>query len=89
MVGGPIASIGVDAARQRILKDEKRDDVLVEILRRSFPALANLSIRFDEASDRYISVTYKEQGRPKEFDVFSAGSGFQQFGAPLSHDDGP
>jgi ABC-type cobalamin/Fe3+-siderophores transport system ATPase subunit len=61
------------------LKQEKRDHELVEILRRTFPSLVDLTISFDEVNDRYISVTYKEKGRPKEFDVFSAGSGFQQF----------
>jgi len=38
-----------------------------------------MDIEFDEVSDRYISVTYRESGRAKEFDVLSAGSGFQQF----------
>ncbi len=61
------------------MKHDNRENELVEVLRRTFPALTNLAIRFDEANDRYISVTYKEKGRPKEFDVFSAGSGFQQF----------
>jgi len=61
------------------LKTLDRHEELVDILRRSFPALEQMRIEFDEVSDRYISVTYKEAGRPKEFDVFSAGSGFQQF----------
>lgn len=61
------------------LKHEHRENELIAVLRRSFPALTNLDIRFDEANDQYISVTYKEKGRPREFDVFSAGSGFQQF----------
>lgn len=61
------------------MKHDNREKELVEVLRRTFPALTNLAIRFDEANDRYISVTYKEKERPKEFDVFSAGSGFQQF----------
>lgn len=52
---------------------------LTDVLRRSFPALEHLEITFDEVTDRYISVTYQEQGRPKDFDIFSAGSGFQQF----------
>jgi hypothetical protein len=38
-----------------------------------------MEIRWDEVTDRYITVTYHEQGRPKDFDIFSAGSGFQQF----------
>ncbi len=61
------------------LKHEIRDQELAEILQRTFPSLKELAIRFDEANDRYISVTYQEKKRPKEFDVFSAGSGFQQF----------
>lgn len=61
------------------LKLEQRDDELVEVLRRSFPALGNMEIQFDEVTDRYITVSYTEAGRPREFDIFSAGSGFQQF----------
>jgi ABC-type cobalamin/Fe3+-siderophores transport system ATPase subunit len=61
------------------LKNQQRDGDLTEILRRSFPNLSDMDIVFDEVTDRYVSVTYHEQGRPKEFDVFSAGSGFQQF----------
>jgi predicted ATP-binding protein involved in virulence len=61
------------------LKSEKRQDLLIEVLRRIFPNLAAISIEFDEVNDRYISFTYQEKGRPKEFDVFMAGSGFQQF----------
>ncbi|MBM4086086.1 MAG: ATP-binding protein [Planctomycetes bacterium] len=38
-----------------------------------------MSIEFDEVIDRYIFVTYAEKGHSKEFDLFSAGSGFQQF----------
>ncbi len=41
------------------MKDEKRENELVEVLRRTFPALTNLAISFDEVNDRYISVTYK------------------------------
>jgi len=61
------------------LKKENRQDLLVEVLRRTFPNLAAINIEFDELNDRYISFTYDEKGRPKEFDVFMAGSGFQQF----------
>jgi ABC-type cobalamin/Fe3+-siderophores transport system ATPase subunit len=61
------------------LKKANRQSELVEILGRAFPDLTDIAIEFDEVSDRYISVTYKEKGHPKEFDVFSAGSGFQQF----------
>ncbi|MBI4658753.1 MAG: AAA family ATPase [Verrucomicrobia bacterium] len=61
------------------LKRENRQHLLLEVLRRIFPNLAEINIEFDEANDRYISFTYLEKGRPKEFDVFMAGSGFQQF----------
>lgn len=61
------------------LKEQGRHEKLLEALRRSFPALVDMQIEFDEVSDRYISVTYQESGKPKGFDVFSAGSGFQQF----------
>ena len=61
------------------LKLQGRHDQLLEVLQRAFPTLQNMSIEFDEVSDRYISVTYQEAGRPKGFDVLSAGSGFQQF----------
>lgn len=61
------------------LKSQKRENLLKDVLQRLFPDLQGISITFDEANDRYISFTYNEQGRPKEFDVFMAGSGFQQF----------
>jgi len=61
------------------LKRENRQHLLLEVLRRVFPNLAEINIEFDEANDRYISFTYLEKSRPKEFDVFMAGSGFQQF----------
>ncbi|MBN1868866.1 AAA family ATPase [Candidatus Sumerlaeota bacterium] len=61
------------------LREKQREEELIQVLRRAFPELEQMAIAFDDASDRYISVTYKEKGRPKEFDVFSAGSGFQQF----------
>ena len=61
------------------LKQNKQHEGLLEVLRRTFPTLEDMRIEFDEVSDRYISVSYKEANRPKEFDVFSAGSGFQQF----------
>jgi len=61
------------------LKKSNRHGELVDTLKRSFPTLKKMRIDFDEVSDRYISVVYQEAGRPKEFDVFSAGSGFQQF----------
>jgi predicted ATPase len=61
------------------IKNQGHLDSLTEILRRSFPALQDMEIRWDEVTDRYITVTYHEQGRPKDFDIFSSGSGFQQF----------
>jgi len=61
------------------LKEEKRDSELAAILKRVFSDLENLRIEFDELSDQYITVTYQETGRKKEFDIFSSGSGFQQF----------
>ncbi len=83
------AVVGDELARGRVhsvvrnllldLKEEKRENRLVEILQRSFPSLESMNIVFDEVSDRYIAVTYKEAKHPKEFDVFSGGSGFQQF----------
>jgi hypothetical protein len=61
------------------LKGEGRDGELAEVMGRAFPELDRLRIEFDEVNDRYINVTYTDQGRPKAFDLFSAGSGFQQF----------
>ena len=61
------------------LKKEERHGELTEILRRSFPGLRDMRIRFDEMTDRYITVTYREEGHAKDFDIFSGGSGFQQF----------
>jgi predicted ATPase len=60
------------------LKNQGRAADLTEIVRRSFPSLKEMQIVFDEVTDRFITVTYQEEGRPKEFDIFSAGSGFQQ-----------
>ncbi|MBI2300632.1 MAG: ATP-binding protein [Armatimonadetes bacterium] len=61
------------------LKEQGRDAELSAILRRAFAELRDLEIEFDEVTDRYIEIAYKEQGRPKSLDIFSAGSGFQQF----------
>jgi energy-coupling factor transporter ATP-binding protein EcfA2 len=38
-----------------------------------------LHVKFDEIIDKYIEVNYNEEGRKKSFDLFMAGSGFQQF----------
>lgn len=61
------------------LKRENRQHELASIMQRIFPNLTQLDIAFDELNERYISVTYREKNRPKSFDIFSAGSGFQQF----------
>jgi predicted ATPase len=61
------------------LKSKQMDRDLVELLKRVFPDLTDLSIDFDEASDRYITVTYREEGRNRDLDLFAAGSGFHQF----------
>ena len=61
------------------LKREERHGELTEILRRSFPGLRDMQIQFDDVTDRYITVTYREEGHAKDFDIFSGGSGFQQF----------
>jgi predicted ATP-dependent endonuclease of OLD family len=61
------------------LKNRHQEDELAQILNRSFPDLKKLKIEFDELNDRYISVTYQEENRRREFDLFYAGSGFQQF----------
>lgn len=61
------------------LKEKGKIVELEEILQRAIPSFKNLSIAFDEVSDRFINVSYREQGRKKDFDIFMAGSGFQQF----------
>lgn len=81
-IDGEIASGRVNSVIRNLLLELKRQEKqsrLEAILQASFPHLKNLKIEFDEHSDRYINVTYKESGRPKPFDIFSAGSGFQQF----------
>jgi hypothetical protein len=73
----------VNAVVRNLLLDLRRDEQgyrqLEEVLRRVFPALRGLKIDFDEANDRYITVTYTEEGHARSFDLFSAGSGLQQF----------
>jgi predicted ATPase len=61
------------------LKEENRESVLENLLRRCFPSIESFKIEFDEGSMQYIMVSYKEANHQKEFDIFSAGSGFQQF----------
>jgi predicted ATPase len=61
------------------LLEQEKESELEAIIKRAFPNIKNLKITFDEASMQYISVTYKEDNKTKEFDIFSAGSGLQQF----------
>jgi predicted ATPase len=61
------------------LKEQNRAQMLIEIMQNAFPSIKKLSIEFDEASMQYIEVTYQEDDKKKSFDIFSAGSGFQQF----------
>lgn len=61
------------------LKSKGQLEALTTILQRSFPNLEKLAIEFDEVTDQYIKATFLERNRPKAFDVFAAGSGFQQF----------
>jgi len=52
---------------------------LEKILQNAIPSFSDLNIKFDEVTDKYIEVSYKEEGKKKRFDLFMAGSGFQQF----------
>ena len=61
------------------LKSAGHHETLTAMLKRVFADLKNLEIQFDAENDRYITVTYTEADRPREFDIFSSGSGFQQF----------
>ena len=61
------------------LKEKNEENTLVELLQRAFPAIKKIKIQFDEAAQQFIEVNYLEEGKKKEFDIFSAGSGFQQF----------
>jgi predicted ATP-dependent endonuclease of OLD family len=61
------------------LLEQKKEAILETVIKRVFPNIKNLKITFDEASMQYISVTYKEDNKTKEFDILSAGSGLQQF----------
>ncbi|MBI3194884.1 MAG: AAA family ATPase [Ignavibacteriae bacterium] len=61
------------------LNKEGKIHELESILKNAIPGFNNLSIRFDEITDRFIDVSYNEEGKKKEFDLFMAGSGFQQF----------
>jgi predicted ATPase len=61
------------------LLERNKQTELEAIIVRAFPSIENLKIIFDEASMQYISVTYSEGSKTKEFDILSAGSGLQQF----------
>ncbi len=61
------------------LKAKNREQILIELMQKAFPSIKKMSIEFEELSMRFIEVTYQEEGKKKAFDIFSAGSGFQQF----------
>ena len=61
------------------LSTQGKIKVLEEILSRAFSDFKKLQVQFNSDSDRYIDVSYSEQGRSKRFDLFMSGSGFQQF----------
>lgn len=61
------------------LNKESKIQELEIILRNAIPSFLNLKVNFDEVTDRYINVSYTEEGKKKGFDLFMAGSGFQQF----------
>ncbi|MBI4567798.1 MAG: ATP-binding protein [Planctomycetes bacterium] len=82
VISGELARGNVSGIIRNLLLDLRqagRVDDLNGVLQRAFPDMEGVSIVFDEGNDRYISVTYREHGRPREFDLASAGSGFQQF----------
>jgi AAA15 family ATPase/GTPase len=61
------------------LKNKGEIKYLEQVLLNAIPTFKNLHIKFDEVTDKYIEVSYKEEGKRKNFDLFMAGSGFQQF----------
>lgn len=61
------------------LKEQGKLSELVDILQRAFIEIRKLNVQFDETVNRFIDVTYLEQGHGKSFDLFMSGSGFQQF----------
>lgn len=61
------------------LATQNKVGALEGILARAFPHFKTLKVKFDSGSDRFIDVSYTEQGRSKSFDLFMSGSGFQQF----------
>jgi len=66
------------------LKHENRQELLVDVLRTpSSQNSQDINIEFDEANDRYISFTYHEKGRPKEFERFHGREWFPAVYLPL------
>lgn len=61
------------------LKERGDEILLIELLKRCFPTIEQLNIAFDEANQQHIEVSYKEENSKKTFDLFLAGTGFQQF----------
>ncbi len=61
------------------LKQKGEINYLEEVLQNAVPSFQKLNIDFDEVTDKYIDVSYREEGKRKAFDLFMAGSGFQQF----------
>lgn len=61
------------------LKQKGEIKYLEEVLVNAVPSFKKLNIEFDEVTDKYIDVSFKEEGKRKAFDLFMAGSGFQQF----------
>lgn len=61
------------------LKQKGEIHYLERVLQNAMPSFKELNIKFDEVTDKYIDVSYKEEGKNKSFDLFMAGSGFQQF----------
>ncbi len=72
----------VNSVIRNLLYDLKRKGEIQNleiILQNAIPSFSNINIKFDEITDKYIEVSYKEEGKKKRFDLFMAGSGFQQF----------
>lgn len=61
------------------LKQKGEIQYLKNVLQNAIPSFKELNIKFDEVTDKYIDVSYIEEGKNKSFDLFMAGSGFQQF----------
>jgi predicted ATP-dependent endonuclease of OLD family len=61
------------------LKIKNEIPYLETVLQNAIPSFNQINIKFDEITDKYIEVSYREEGKNKSFDLFMAGSGFQQF----------